>query len=455
MIDFDELRSMVTGTLLLRGDPGVAHAASGANLAVVHDPDAVVVAADETDVAATVRFAAARGVRITVLATGHGLYTPVTSGILLAVSRLNKLRIDPDARVATIGAGVRWKAVLAAAAPFGLVPDCGSSAMVGCIGYVLGGGLGPLSRTLGVGSDFVRSFRVVTGSGAILTASMAENPELFHALRGGKHGLGVVVSMEYELAAIAEIFAGSLFFDAVDAETVLRRWVRWTSTAPDSVSTSAALMRFPPLDAVPEPLRGRTALSLRFAHVGPAGSDAEALEAEGSRLLAALLDGAQPFLGRVAPMPSSAIASIHNDPEEPSPGWVTGVTLREVTEETLDALLDTVGTDAQVPIVAAELRHLGGAIGRTPPGGDAVGGRDAGFVLTVVGVPDPALFAEALPAIGARLRVGLARWTAAEGVPNFTGSWAAAELSAHAHPLAELDRLDRARTQYDSARIFA
>lgn len=448
MTEFQTLSAELHGQLLLRGDAGLAEAAAGSNLAVVHDPDAVVVVADEADVVATLRFAAANGVHVTVQSTGHGAHAPVRSGILLVTSRLDAFSIDASSHVATIGAGVRWGAVVAAGHPLGLVPDCGSSVQVGCVGYVLGGGLGPLSRTLGFGSDWVRSFRVVTGTGEAVTASAAENTELFRALRGGKTGLGVVVSMQYELAAIDTIFAGSLFFAAADAEAVLRRWAGWAADAPESVTSSVALMRLPPVEQVPEPLRGRTALSLRFAYVGAEAT----LEAEGRALLAPLIEGVEPFLGGVGVMPTSALASIHNDPEGAAPGWATGALLRELSDDAVTALIGVVGADREVPFVVVELRALGGAIARAPLGGDAVGGRDAGFALTLVGAPDPALFAEVVPAAAGAVIAAVTPWLAAESNANFASVLPG---GAPAHPLGELTRLARARSEFDPRHVLA
>jgi FAD/FMN-containing dehydrogenase len=450
MTDLHRLGVELNGTLLLRGDPGLAEAAAGFNLALHNDPDALVVAADVADVVATVRFVATNGLQLRVQATGHGAHADVTGGVLLITTGLDELSIDATTRVATIGAGVRWGAVVAAGHPLGLVPDCGSSAAVGCVGYVLGGGLGPLSRTLGFGSDWVRSFRVVTGTGELVTASVAEHAELFWALRGGKTGLGVVVSMQYELAEVDTIFAGSLMFAAEDAEATLRHWLRWTSTAPDSVTSSVALMRFPPLQVVPEPLRGRTALSLRFAYVG---TDAETLEAEGRELLAPLLAGAQPFLGSVEVLPTSALASIHNDPEGAMPAWSTGTLLAECTDDTADALLGVIGVGRDVPIIGAELRQLGGAIAREPEGGDAVGGRRAAFALTIIGVPDGSLFAEVLPRVGTAILTAVAPWAAAEGNANFS-SVLRTPPPPPTTPIASRARLAAARAHYDPTGIL-
>src|SRR5699024_5987064 len=120
--------------------------------------------------------------------------------------------LDAGSRVATIGAGVRWGAVVALGAEAGLAPITGSSTNVGVVGYLLGGGLGPLSRSHGFSSDFLRGATVVLASGEVVHASETENPDLLWALRGGKGGFGVVTSVEVELVPLPDLYAGALVF---------------------------------------------------------------------------------------------------------------------------------------------------------------------------------------------------------------------------------------------------
>src|SRR5690606_19123007 len=148
-----------------------------------------------------------------------------------------------------IGAGVRWRAVQAAAAAHGLTGITGSSTSVGAIGFTLGGGLGPLARSHGFSSDYVRGFEVVTGTGELVTANADENPELFWALRGGKVGLGVVTTMQLQLVPLATVYAGALYFAEQHIEAALRGWIDWMPTAPDDVTTSISILNLPDLEA--------------------------------------------------------------------------------------------------------------------------------------------------------------------------------------------------------------
>ena len=202
----ERLRAEVAGPVLVPADEGFAAELAGFNTNVVHTPDIAVGITSEADAVAVVRAAAESGTPIRVLATGHGSSSPVTGGIMVTTSRLAGVTVDPDAKLAHINAGCAWGEVVAAAGEHGLAPITGASDVVGCIGYTLGGGIGPLSRTYGVSSDWARGFRVVTASGEAVTASATENPDLFWAMRGGKGGFGIVLSMDFALVELTTLY---------------------------------------------------------------------------------------------------------------------------------------------------------------------------------------------------------------------------------------------------------
>jgi len=391
-------------------------------------------------VVAAVRWSAEQGVPLTVLATGHGAAAPVTSGVLLTTNRLGGVEVDPDTRVATIGAGARWTDVVPVTDAHGLTPVAGSSAHVGVVGYLLGGGIGPFARSHGYSSDRIESLTVVTGTGEVVEASADEHPDLFWALRGGKVGLGVVTQVRLRLVAIPELYAGTLFFDAEHIETALRGWLAWTATADAETTTSAAIIRFPDFEAVPPFLRGRTVLTLRVARPGD--------EAAGEAATAPLRALAPTFLDTVGVLPVARSAEIHNDPVDPAPSWVRGFMLSHADDDLATAWLGVVGPDADPPFVAVELRHVAGATGVDVRGGSAVSGRTAAFVAGVVGV-DPTQFGTTIPAAAAAVAEALAPWTTAELNPNFAGTGTAVWDPATA------DRLGQVRRTYDPAGVLA
>jgi hypothetical protein len=446
MPDFTVLGARIRGLVATPTDPDFAGSVAGFNTAVVQSPQVCVRASDAQDVLEAVRFAKEHGLPVHVQSTGHGAAAPYTDGVLVITSDLTKLSIDPDTRSATIGAGVRWAAVVEAAAQHGLAPVTGSSTSVGVVGLVTGGGLGPLSRSHGFAADYARGFTVVTGDGELVEATAEVNPDLFWALRGGKGGLGIVTEVRLELPAIRELYAGALFFEEQHIEQVFRAWVDWTADAASGVTTSAAIFRFPPFDFIPEPLRGRTLLAIRFAYPGDA--------AEGERLAAPLRAAAPVYLDQLNDLPLDKIAMIHGDPDQPGPGWDRGVLLTDIDQNFATALLSQAGAGAQLPMLLIEVRHLGAATHPDVPGGSAVGGREANFALTLIGAPDPSLFDTVLPAVADQVLAVLAPWVSPQTNINFAGRLLSAEHFASAWPAETFARLAAVRKKHDRDVVF-
>ncbi|MEV4327446.1 FAD-binding oxidoreductase, partial [Microbispora rosea] len=186
----DALRGQVAGRVLAPGQDGFEEEAAGFNLAVRHRPAVIVAARDAGDVAAAVRLAAAHGLPVAVQSTGHGAVQAADGAVLISTRAMREVVVDPAARTATIEAGCTWGEVIAAAAPYGLAPLCGSATAVGVVGFTLGGGIGPIARTFGFAADHVRELTVVTGDGVARTADAVREPDLFWALRGGMAGFG-------------------------------------------------------------------------------------------------------------------------------------------------------------------------------------------------------------------------------------------------------------------------
>jgi hypothetical protein len=438
------LRARVAGSVLARGEspdggPTAGEAVAAHSTLVRQDPALAVLAATEQDVVEAVRFAAEHGLPVRLHATGHGAATPTTDGVVVGTSGLAGVEVDPAARVARIGAGTRWQAVVDAVAQHGLTPVVGSSTAVGVVGYTLGGGLGPLARSHGMSSDRVRGFRVVLADGSVVEVGPDAEPDLFWALRGGKGGLGVVSRVDVELVPLTTLHAGSLTISTPHVADAFRGWLRWTATAPDDVTTSAAVLALPDLPFVPEPLRGRTVLSLRFAYPGDA--------AEGERLAAPLRALAPALADTIGPLPATAVATIHADPDDPAPSWVSGAGLRDLDDAFADRFLAEYGPGSASPFVSAEVRHLGGAVAHDVDGGSAAGGRTAGYLLSLVGVNPPRV--PDMVASAASFARWSAPWAASETNVNFLPAPWTEETLARAWSPETSARLRSVRAHHD------
>ncbi|MET0467793.1 MAG: FAD-binding oxidoreductase [Aeromicrobium sp.] len=426
-------------------DPRFADQLAGFNAHVVHGPDVVVAAVREADVRAAVTVARETGAPLVTIGHGHGFVTGADGGVALTTIGMAGVEVDAEQRTARVGAGTRWSEVVEAAAPHGLAPLCGSAPHVGVMGYLLGGGIGPVARTYGYAADHVSSFRVVVGTGEVLVVDHDRHPDLFWALRGGKGGLGVVTEAVVELVPLSTLHAGGFFFSGDDAGEVLHTFATWSATLPETVTTSIALLRLPPLPFVPEPIRGRFVVHVRLAAL----VDEDEVEA----IVAPWRSGPRPLIDAFGVIPYTAIGTVHSDPTEPMAVVEGGRLLSEFTSETVEALLAAAGPGVDVPLVAIEVRQLGGALARTPVVPNAVGGRHAACALHVVGAPVPELLTTVVPAAITALFGALAPWTDGAQV-NFIGNANAPEELATCWPEDVRARLATVRDTYDPSGVF-
>lgn len=409
----------VSALVALPGEPGYERCTPW-NVAVPVQPAAVVFATSPHHVAETVRFAAAHGLRVTVQATGHGAIPVGADAILVQTAAMTDCVVDIQNRTARVGAGARWQHVLDLAAPHGLAPLCGSSPNVGVVGFLTGAGVGPLVRSVGVSSDYVRSFDLVTGAGEFLRVTPEEHAELFWGLRGGKATLGIVTGVEIDLLPIAEFYGGALYFDGVDAAAVLRGWQQWSAALPENINTSIAFQQLPPLPGVPEPLAGRLTVAVRYTALDDF--------AEAAALLGPMRETAAPILDTVGVLPYAAIGAVHADPVDPMPVYEDQVLLREFGTDAVDILLAAAGPGSASVQTIVEVRLLGGAMARQAPHRSAFCHRQTAYAVTVIGVPmGPA--AALVPAQAGALVRALQPWSTGGLLPNFAPAADAARMA--------------------------
>lgn len=376
-----ELRQGIQGPVLLPGESGFEQEVAAYNLAIVHHPDVAVGVTNAADVAAAMKWAAANGVSVAVQATGHGADSVMQGGLLLTTNRMQDFDFDVEKRVARVGAGVRWRKVIDAVVPHGLMALNGSTTDVGVVGYTLGGGLPVMGRAYGFAADHVRSIDVVTPDGQLRSVDPDHEPDLFALLHGGKGNLGIVTSMTFDLFPLEDFYAGGIFYPGADAREVLTAFSQWAQELPENVSTSVALLRPPDMDIVPEPMRNQFLVHLRYCYVG----DAEA----GTRVLAPMRSVSHPVLDMVGPMSYLDIDQVHLDPPVPVPFVLAGEFLSGFDGDVIAALLQQAGPETDCPLQEIEVRLLGGAYTRPSNIMDAVSGRDEPFFLTLVGLMVP------------------------------------------------------------------
>jgi hypothetical protein len=393
-------------------DPGWDEARMAWNLAVDQHPAAVARPESADDVAAVVEVAGKQGLRVAPQGTGHGAAprASLEQSVLVDMSRMNAVDVDPERRRVRLQAGAQWQHVTGPAAEHGLAGLSGSAPDVCVTGYALGGGAGWMARRYGLAASSIGAAEVVTADHGQVRTDAHSEPDLLWALRGGGGSFGVVTSLELELFPVSELYAGVLFWPQERAAEVLHAWREWTANLPDEMTSLGRLLNFPPFEEVPQPLRGRSFVVVEAAWLGD--------EAGGSEQLAPLRE-LRPEMDTFATITPPGLAGLHMDPPEPVPGGGDGMLLGDLPAVAIDALVSTAGPGTDSPLASIEIRHLGGAVGR--PGADhgALGAIDAPYLLFAVG---PAMTPEMMAAVVERVeavQTALSQWDGGR-FPTFT-----------------------------------
>src|SRR5215210_5070905 len=330
------LADALTGAVVLPGDPGWDAARSGFNLLLDQHPAGVAFPADAQDVAAAVTYARRAGLRVAPQATGHnqGPLGGLENTLLVNVSRLQEVRVDPGAQRVRVGAGAKWDRVAPRLSAHGLAGLHGSSPDVGIAGYSLGGGMGWLARKYGLQANAVTALELVAADGSPVRADAEHHPDLFWALRGGGGNFGVVTAIEFAVHPVDELYAGAMFFPFERASEVLHAWSALLPTLPDELMSWASLMHFPPIPDVPAFARGRSFAVVMAAFLGD--------EAEGRALVRPLRD-LGPARDTFATVPPVVLGDLAMDPLDPVPFHFTAHLLDGLPAETIDELMAKVG----------------------------------------------------------------------------------------------------------------
>lgn len=334
-VDFEALKEALRGSLILPQDEGYDEARATWNGVFDRRPAAIARCTGTADVIAAIDFARENGLRVSVKSTGHSYagHSVCDGGLVIDLSAMDGVSIDPVARTARVQPGVTWGAFDHEAQAFGLATTGATVSTVGVTGYTLGGGTGYLSRKHGLSLDNVVSLDVVTAAGDLLRASSNENADLFWGLRGGSGNFGVVTSLEFKLHEVGpEVLAGQIVFPFDQARDVLRFWWNFMQEAPDELQCYPFIIHVPPIPAFPESYHGKTAIDLVVAYAGPVS--------DGERALAPLRSFGQPILDGVFPQTYTALQQTFDAGMPRGLRWYTRAHyLQDVSEDAIDTVL--------------------------------------------------------------------------------------------------------------------
>ena len=407
------------------GDPD--YAAAARTFFATGEPALILRPRDPDEVAEAV--AQAHGVPLSVRSGGHGVlgHGTNTGGVVIDLGHLGGVDVlDQERRLVRVGSGATWGDVSAALDPYGRAITAGDTAGVGVGGLTLGGGFGWLLRRHGLAIDNLVAARVVTADGRLVTASPAEHPDLFWALRGGGGNFGVVVDFDFVAQPVPTVHFGTVAFETEDVGEVLTRWRDAMRAAPDELTSTLVLSPAGPI--------------VLLCYAGEPGTPETEVDAVFEPLLA---------LGRVtrATIAERRYADILETAEHPAG---LRMSARNVLVPSLDApVLAAVARLHATPgprVIA--LRSLGGAFGRVAADATAFAHRDAEAMIVCGGMLPP----------GVDEATVFAPWAevAAHGhgtYLNFQGSATPDDLAA-AYPPATLARLAAIKRTYDPDNRF-
>jgi hypothetical protein len=251
--------------------------------------------------------------------------------------------------------------------------------------------------------------------------------------------------MTIGLFPVATFYGGAVSYPTENIPDVLHAWRQWSVDLPATAATSIAIVRLPNAPDVPPPLRGRTVAHLRYCDIGDPATAAETL--------APMRAVAPAIADTVADRPYTEIDAVHTDPHQPVPFCQGGLTLRELSADTIDALLAVAGPQAPIPVLLCEIRLMGGALARPPAIPNAVGGRDASYHLSTIAIRTPEA-ATAAPAAVAGVLAAAQPWSTGHTLLNLHGTPGAAADRARPWDPATYQRLAHLRTQYDPHQIL-
>jgi FAD/FMN-containing dehydrogenase len=441
-----ELREAVGGDVVTPADPDYAEARRVWNGSHDRHPAVVVRCTDAADVVSAVGFARSNNLEIAVRGGGHSVagFSTCDDGIVIDLSRMNHVSVDPANRRATVGGGAVWADVDDKTQEHGLATTGGLVSSTGVAGFTLGGGIGWTMRAFGLACDNLVAADLVTADGRLVHASAAENPELLWGLRGGGGNFGIVTQFEFELHPLGPtVYAGPIFYPADAASPLLHAFRAWAQDAPDEITALVNLTTAPPLPAIPEEWHGKKVVALIAASTGPLD--------EGEALVADLRAVAEPIVDLLGPMPYQVIQTLID------PLWERGIhayfkatNLAHLDDDLIERLCK-IHLEAPGPQCEIHVHQMGGAVGRVSDSATAFAERSMPFLLNAVtGWRDPST-ADAHAKWARTVIAEAAGASTGRAYVNFLGD---SESARAAYGDAAYERLVVLKNAYDPTNVF-
>jgi FAD/FMN-containing dehydrogenase len=380
-----DLRASFSGTLIGPEDEAYEQARRVYNGMIDRYPRLIARGTDPADVMAVVNFARDNELLLAVRGAGHsgaGLGV-CDDGVVLDLSLMNGIRVDPEARTIRAEGGCTQGAINHAGAPFGLAVPAGIVSTTGIGGLTLGGGHGYLARKYGLAIDNLLGADVVLADGRFVTASARQNEDLFWAIRGGGGNFGVITSFLFQAQPVGAVIAGLMLWDYSDAFEMMRWYGRFLPATPEDLYGFFAIMNVPPIPLFPVHLHGRTFCAIIWCHLGP--------REQAEKDLDAVRESHPPAFEQTGPMPVTALLSMFDALLPPGLQWYwKGDFFTNLSDE---AIAQHVKYGGQLPTLLStmHLYPIDGQVNRVRPDATAFNFREAKYSMVIAGIdPDPA-----------------------------------------------------------------
>jgi FAD/FMN-containing dehydrogenase len=442
-IDLPRLRSAFDGQVVAPGDAGYDEARQLFYGGWDRRPGAIIRPTDAAGVARVVTMAADGGLELAVRSGGHSLagHSTTEGGIVLDLSAMTALEIDPEGRSAWAQTGLTAGAYTTAVGKHGLATGFGDTGSVGIGGLTLGGGVGFLVRKLGLTIDSLLAAEVVTADGRILQVDAERDPDLFWALRGGGGNFGVATRFQFRLHPVDQIVGGMLLLPG--SAEVIEGLVAAAEAAPEELSAIANIMVAPPMPPLPPSVHGKLIIMALLCYAGD--------PAAGERVLAPFRALAEPVADMVQPMPYPGLFEPAEDIEVVEES-ARSLFLDRVDRAAAEAVVEHLQAST-APMAVAQLRVLGGAMARVPAEATAFAHRDRRFMAAVGAVYEHAADRPAHDAWAEAFAATL-RGDGRSGVyVNFVSD-EGPERVREAYPGPTWDRLAEVKRRYDPGNLF-
>ena len=381
----DVLGSAIRGELIQPTDAAYDAARTVYNGMIDKRPQIIARCVDVADVMAAVRHGRENGMLTAIRGGGHngaGLGI-CDGGLVIDLSRMKGVRVDPAARTARVAAGCVWGDVDHATHAFGMATPSGFISTTGVAGLTLGGGIGYLARRYGLTIDNLLAVDVVLADGRFVTANANENADLFWAVRGGGGNFGVVTSFDFRLHPVSTVQFGPTFWPLEQAADVLKFYRKFILTAPEEVNGFFAFLVIPPAPMFPEHLHMKMVCGIVWCSTGTAEQTEMATKP--------MRSVGTPLLDAIGPAPFPVVQSLFDGLYVPGLQWYWRAD--NFTELSDAAIAGHVEHGSRLPTIFStmHLYPVNGAAQRVGRNDTAYSFREALFAEVIVGVdPDPA-----------------------------------------------------------------